>query len=52
MKYKEIRVVDLDPGQPEFTVPGCVSLHTIREPVFGPNYTHIKKAEKCACNGF
>lgn len=46
MKYKEVRVVDLDPGQPEFTVPGCVSYHTITEPVFGPNYTHIKKSER------
>lgn len=46
MKYKEVRVVDLDPGQPEFTVPGCVSFHTITEPVFGPNYTHIKKPDR------
>lgn len=46
MKYEKIRVVDLDPGQPEFTVPGCVSVHTIIEPVFGPNYTHIRKPEK------
>lgn len=46
MKYKKVRVVDLDPGQPEFTVPGSVSVHTITEPVFGPNFTHIKKPEK------
>lgn len=45
-KYEKIRVVDLDPGQPEFTVPGCVSVHTVTEPVFGPNYTHIRRAER------
>lgn len=45
-KYEKIRVVDLDPGQPEFTVPGCVSVHTVTEPVFGPNYTHIRRPEK------
>lgn len=48
VKYAKIRVVDLDPGQPEFTISGCVSVHTITEPVFGPNYTHIRKPEKQA----
>lgn len=45
-KYKQIRFVDLDPGQPEFTVPGCVSAHSVTEPLFGPNYTHIRKPER------
>ncbi|CAH1155249.1 unnamed protein product [Phaedon cochleariae] len=44
--HKKIRVVDLDPGQPEFTVPGCVSYLTLTEPILGPNYTHLKQTER------
>lgn len=32
--------LDLDPGQPEFTAPGQMSLVQIRTPVLGPNYSH------------
>jgi len=32
--------LDLDPGQPEFSPPGQVSLLYIRKPVFGPPFTH------------
>ncbi|KAG9593859.1 hypothetical protein KCU77_g5312, partial [Aureobasidium melanogenum] len=32
--------LDLDPGQPEFSAPGQMSLVQIRSPVLGPNYTH------------
>jgi polynucleotide 5'-hydroxyl-kinase GRC3/NOL9 len=32
--------LDLDPGQPEFSAPGLMSLVQIRKPVLGPNYTH------------
>ncbi|EEZ97796.2 Polynucleotide 5'-hydroxyl-kinase NOL9-like Protein [Tribolium castaneum] len=46
MKFKKIRVIDLDPGQAEFTVPGCVSVIEITEPVFGVNYTHLQKAQR------
>lgn len=46
MDYGEVCVVDLDPGQSEFTVPGCLSICTIKEPVFGPNYTHIIKPDR------
>lgn len=41
--YQEIKTVfflDLDPGQPEFSPPGQVSLVQIRCPIFGPSYTH------------
>ncbi|KAF2905374.1 hypothetical protein ILUMI_00792 [Ignelater luminosus] len=47
MKYSEVLVVDLDPGQPEFTIPGCISATVIKEPIFGPNYTHLKKPIRC-----
>lgn len=32
--------LDLDPGQPEYSAPGQMSLVQIRAPVLGPNYTH------------
>ncbi|KAG5874742.1 hypothetical protein JTB14_011983 [Gonioctena quinquepunctata] len=44
--YGKIRMIDLDPGQPEFTVPGCTSVFIITEKVFGPNYTHLRKAKR------
>lgn len=40
-----ILVLDLDPGQPEFTVAGCISATLVDEPLLGPNYTHLKKPE-------
>ncbi|XP_059473817.1 polynucleotide 5'-hydroxyl-kinase NOL9 [Neocloeon triangulifer] len=35
-------VLDLDPGQSEFTAPGCVSLVEVTEPLLGPSYTNQK----------
>ncbi|KAF2150883.1 hypothetical protein K461DRAFT_314804 [Myriangium duriaei CBS 260.36] len=32
--------LDLDPGQPEFSCGGQVSLVQIRQPLFGPSFTH------------
>ncbi|KAG9568634.1 hypothetical protein KCU71_g467, partial [Aureobasidium melanogenum] len=32
--------LDLDPGQPEFSGPGQMSLVQVRKPMLGPNYTH------------
>ncbi|XP_044259863.1 polynucleotide 5'-hydroxyl-kinase NOL9 [Tribolium madens] len=46
MKFKKVRVIDLDPGQSEFTVPGSISLVEITEPVFGVNYTHLHKTQR------
>lgn len=39
---EEIVVVDFDPGQPEFTPPGCISVNIIDRPLTGPNYTHLR----------
>jgi len=33
-------ILDLDPGQPEFSPPGQLSLVHIRNPVLGPPFTH------------
>lgn len=35
-------VIDLDPGQSEFTVAGIVSATVVSAPLLGPNYTHLK----------
>ncbi|XP_050674559.1 polynucleotide 5'-hydroxyl-kinase NOL9 [Leptidea sinapis] len=37
-----VLVIDLDPGQSEFTVAGNVSATIVREPIFGPSFTHLK----------
>lgn len=37
---KTIFWLDLDPGQPEFTAPGQVSLLDLRAPILGPPLTH------------
>ncbi|KAF5304256.1 hypothetical protein FQA39_LY09783 [Lamprigera yunnana] len=47
MDNDEVTVIDLDPGQPEFTVPGCISISNIREPIFGPNFTHLRDPKVC-----
>lgn len=36
----EVMILDLDPGQPEYSSPGQVSLTHVKEPNFGPPYTH------------
>lgn len=46
-EHQKILVLDLDPGQPEFTVPGCVSATIVQTPLIGPNYTHLQKPERC-----
>lgn len=41
-----ILVLDLDPGQTEFTPPGCVSLVEVTETLMGPPSSHQVKPEK------
>ncbi|XP_075217750.1 polynucleotide 5'-hydroxyl-kinase NOL9-like isoform X4 [Lycorma delicatula] len=38
--WDKVLVIDFDPGQSEFTVPGCVSAFLINTPLLGPNFTH------------
>ena len=38
--------LDCDVGQPEFTLPGCVSLVEISEPIFASHFCHLRKPLK------
>ncbi|KAF7281631.1 hypothetical protein GWI33_004491 [Rhynchophorus ferrugineus] len=40
-KFAQVRVVDLDSGQSEFTIPGVISIITVEDYLLGPNYTHF-----------
>nr|XP_026492820.1 polynucleotide 5'-hydroxyl-kinase NOL9 [Vanessa tameamea] len=40
-----VLVVDLDPGQCEFTVAGNIGATIVTSPLFGPSFTHLKKPE-------
>ncbi|XP_041984517.1 polynucleotide 5'-hydroxyl-kinase NOL9 [Aricia agestis] len=40
-----VLVIDLDPGQCEFTVAGNLSATVVNKPLLGPNFTHLKKPE-------
>ncbi|KAA8910548.1 hypothetical protein FN846DRAFT_904962 [Sphaerosporella brunnea] len=35
-----IAYLDIDPGQPEFTPPGSISLSILNSPILGPPFTH------------
>ncbi|KAL7269237.1 Polynucleotide 5'-hydroxyl-kinase grc3 [Rhizina undulata] len=37
--------LDVDPGQPEFSPPGMVSLARVTSPIFGPPFTHPNNSE-------
>ncbi|XP_034948907.1 polynucleotide 5'-hydroxyl-kinase NOL9 [Chelonus insularis] len=41
-KCEKVIVLDLDPGQSEFTPPGCISLNIIESYLLGPNFTHLQ----------
>jgi polynucleotide 5'-hydroxyl-kinase GRC3/NOL9 len=34
-RHKKVAYLDTDVGQPEFTLPGCLSLHVLDEPITG-----------------
>uniref|UniRef100_A0A8D9ETH6 Polynucleotide 5'-hydroxyl-kinase NOL9 n=1 Tax=Cacopsylla melanoneura TaxID=428564 RepID=A0A8D9ETH6_9HEMI len=50
-EFGKALVIDLDPGQTEFYLPGTLSATVIDEPIFGPNFVHIlnrgRLPEKC-----
>lgn len=46
-KYEKVVVIDCDIGQSEFTIPGCVSIVVVKEPLLGPSYTHFIKPKRC-----
>ncbi|XP_028025537.1 polynucleotide 5'-hydroxyl-kinase NOL9 [Bombyx mandarina] len=46
LDHGPVLVIDLDPGQAEFTVAGNLSVTIVNEPLLGPNFTHLKTPEK------
>ena len=42
-QFESVIWLDVDIGQPEFTLPGCVSVLELTEPVFGPSFCHMRK---------
>lgn len=42
--YTSIAYLDCDPGQPEFSPPGFLSLHFLTTPILGPPFTHPNPA--------
>jgi polynucleotide 5'-hydroxyl-kinase GRC3/NOL9 len=48
-KNPGLALLDLDPGQPEFSPPGQLSLIHVREPNFGPQFSH-PAADGAGCN--
>ncbi|XP_038211647.1 polynucleotide 5'-hydroxyl-kinase NOL9 [Zerene cesonia] len=41
-----VLVIDLDPGQSEFTVAGHVSATVVDSPIFGPSFTHLRTPQR------
>ncbi|PNF39225.1 hypothetical protein B7P43_G17627 [Cryptotermes secundus] len=44
--FREVLCLDFDPGQPEFTIPGCVSAVIVKQPLLGPSFTHLTTPEQ------
>ena len=42
---RAIAVIDCDLGQPEFNIPGCISLHIVTGPVLTPPHLHLQTPE-------
>lgn len=45
-----VALLDLDPGQPEFSPPGELSLVHLRAPIFGPPFTHPIVFSESGCH--
>ncbi|XP_022919641.2 uncharacterized protein [Onthophagus taurus] len=41
--HEKVYVIDLDPGQSEFTMAGCISIICMENPIFGPNYATLNE---------
>ncbi|XP_010936308.1 polynucleotide 5'-hydroxyl-kinase NOL9 [Elaeis guineensis] len=46
-RYKRVSYLDTDVGQPEFTTPGCVSLHIIDKQTPDLTILYLKTPERC-----
>ncbi|KLO07350.1 hypothetical protein SCHPADRAFT_1001738 [Schizopora paradoxa] len=40
--HPRVAYLECDPGQPEFTSSGLLSLHLVDEPVYGPPFSHLR----------
>ena len=45
-KYKSVAVIDCDVGQPEFSVPGTVSLHIIQDPILSSPHLNLHRPDR------
>ena len=43
-------ILDLDPGQAEFSLPGCLSCVKVEEPLLGPNFAHVSRLKHYSLN--
>ena len=43
VQIPSVLFVDLDPGQAEFTIPGCIAATKVVHPVVGPNFSHLDR---------
>lgn len=47
-----VAYLDVDPGQPEFSPPGTISLSLVHSPVLGPPFTHSPSRTRCHHIGY
>ena len=47
-----VAYLDVDPGQPEFSPPGTISLSLVHSPVLGPPFTHSPSWTRCHHIGY
>ena len=47
-----VAYLDVDPGQPEFSPPGTISLSLVHNPVLGPPFTHSPSPTRCHHIGY
>ncbi|KAL7642176.1 UNVERIFIED_CONTAM: hypothetical protein RMT77_006737 [Armadillidium vulgare] len=40
LEVSHVACIDLDPGQPEFSLPGCLTLSVCSSPLLGPSFSH------------
>ncbi|CAH1393778.1 unnamed protein product [Nezara viridula] len=40
-KWSAVVVIDFDIGQPEFSIPGCISVNLIQKPILGPYFNNF-----------
>lgn len=42
-KWPAVVVIDFDIGQPEFSIPGCMSVNLIQKPILGPYFNNLNE---------